>query len=323
MKIFLWFLVICFLIGLLASLWPLYIIIGLVIAGYLIYEAVYFHGQKFQGIKERIQEHIQDCNDLNDHIEELKNTSLVVNRTDYGEAEYHDASRWKVKRETLKNLKYAPYIYDCSRTVCDNARKQPFKYICKYFGIKADEETLEKFEEALNDFSAAEDGKVSLKNERDQIMASIDADVPFLIKKFSKKKLEKKLGFDEVDFSTLYFPKYEFKYVSAGGNTSTKYDVVMDIDNLNRFVGFLSEKIKFKKSAAGQRALMTSKLRQQIKERDHFTCKYCGASIEKEPNLLLEIDHIVPVSKGGLTTEDNLQTLCWRCNRKKGSKVES
>lgn len=323
MKIFLWFLVICFLIGLLASLWPLYIIIGLVIAGYLIYEAVYFHGQKFQDIKERIQEHIQDCNDLNDHIEELKNTSLVVNRTDYGEAEYHDASRWKVKREALKNLKYAPYIYDCSRTVCDNARKQPFKYICKYFGIKADEETLEKFEEALNDFSAAEDGKVSLKNERDQIMASIDADVPFLIKKFSKKKLEKKLGFDEVDFSTLYFPKYEFKYVSAGGNTSTKYDVVMDIDNLNRFVGFLSEKIKFKKSAAGQRALMTSKLRQQIKERDHFTCKYCGASIEKEPNLLLEIDHIVPVSKGGLTTEDNLQTLCWRCNRKKGSKVES
>lgn len=323
MKILLWFLVICFLIGLLASLWPLYIIIGLVIAGYLIYEAVYFHGQKFQGIKERIQEHIQDCNDLNDHIEELKNTSLVVNRTDYGEAEYHDASRWKVKREALKNLKYAPCIYDCSRTVCDNARKQPFKYICKYFGIKADEETLEKFEEALNDFSAAEDGKVSLKNERDQIMASIDADVPFLIKKFSKKKLEKKLGFDEVDFSTLYFPKYEFKYVSAGGNTSTKYDVVMDIDNLNRFVGFLSEKIKFKKSAAGQRALMTSKLRQQIKERDHFTCKYCGASIEKEPNLLLEIDHIVPVSKGGLTTEDNLQTLCWRCNRKKGSKVES
>lgn len=323
MKIFLWFLVICFLIGLLASLWPLYIIIGLVIAGYLIYEAVYFHGQKFQDIKERIQEHIQDCNDLNDHIEELKNTSLVVNRTDYGEAEYHDASRWKVKREALKNLKYAPYIYDCSRTVCDNARKQPFKYICKYFGIKADEETLEKFEEALNDFSAAEDGKVSLKNERDQIMASIDADVPFLIKKFSKKKLEKKLGFDEVDFSTLYFPKYEFKYVSAGGNTSTKYDVVMDIDNLNRFVGFLSEKIKFKKSAAGQRALMTSKLRQQIKERDHFTCKYCGASISKEPNLLLEIDHIVPVSKGGLTTEENLQTLCWRCNRKKGDKVLS
>lgn len=323
MQFILLILVVCLAIALLATIWPLFVFLALIVVAYKIYEVVYFNGQKFLSIKEKIQAHIEDCNDLNQHIEDLKSTSLVVNRTDYGEAEYHDASRWNVKREALKNQKYAPYIYDCSRTVCDNARRQPFKYVCKYFGIKADEPTLERFEAALNDFSAVEDGKVSLKKEREQIMASIDADVPFLIKKFSGKKLEAKLGFDEVDFSTLYFPKYEFKYVSAGGNTSTKYDVVMDIDNLNRFVTFLSEKIKFKKSAAGQRALMTSGLRQYIKERDHFTCRYCGASISKEPNLLLEIDHIVPVSKGGLTTEDNLQTLCWRCNRKKGNKVVS
>lgn len=321
MKAIVWFLFICFLIGLFVSLWPLFIVLGLVAAVYLIYESVYFHGEKFLGIKEKIQAHIQDCNDLNDHIEELKSASLVVNRTDYGKAEYHDASRWNVKREALKKQKYKPYIYDCSRTVCDNARKQPFKYVCKYFGVKADEPTLERFESALNDFSAAEDGKVALKKEREQIMHSIEEEVPFLIKKFSAKKLEKNLGFDEVDFTTLYFPKYEFRYISAGGNTSTKYDIVMDIENLNRFVEFLSEKIKFKNSAAGQRALMTSKLRQHIKERDRFTCRYCGASISKEPNLLLEIDHIVPVSKGGLTTEENLQTLCWRCNRKKGSKM--
>ena len=37
--------------------------------------------------------------------------------------------------------------------------------------------------------------------------------------------------------------------------------------------------------------------------------------------LLLEIDHIVPIVKGGLTTEDNLQTSCWKCNRSKGSKL--
>ena len=121
--------------------------------------------------------------------------------------------------------------------------------------------------------------------------------------------------------STAYFPKYVFEYVSSGGNASTRCDVVMDIDNLNKFIVFLSEKIKFNKSVAGQRALMTSKLRQQIKERDGYTCKHCGASVEQEPHLLLEIDHIIPVSKGGLTTEDNLQTLCWRCNRSKGAKI--
>ena len=45
-------------------------------------------------------------------------------------------------------------------------------------------------------------------------------------------------------------------------------------------------------------------------------------SIEKEPNLLLEIDHIIPIAKNGMTTEENLQTLCWKCNRSKGSKIE-
>ena len=41
----------------------------------------------------------------------------------------------------------------------------------------------------------------------------------------------------------------------------------------------------------------------------------------QEPNLLLEVDHIVPVSKGGLSEPENLQTLCWRCNRTKGAKM--
>ena len=153
---------------LLVYAWPLLLILALIVLVYQIYAVIYFKGEKFGAIKETIQNHIRDCNDLNDHIEELKNTALVVNRIDYGEAAYHDNSRWNVKRDALKKRVYAPYIYECSRTVCDNARKEPFKYICKYFGIKADEETLGKFETALNDFSAAEDGKVALKAERRQ-----------------------------------------------------------------------------------------------------------------------------------------------------------
>lgn len=47
-----------------------------------------------------------------------------------------------------------------------------------------------------------------------------------------------------------------------------------------------------------------------------------GFSTADEKNLLLEIDHIKPLSKGGITAEDNLQTLCWKCNRTKGAKIE-
>ena len=66
---------------------------------------------------------------------------------------------------------------------------------------------------------------------------------------------------------------------------------------------------------------MTNKLRERIKTRDDYTCRNCHNSINKEPNLLLEIDHIIPVSKGGYTVEENLQTLCWKCNRAKSNKL--
>ena len=66
---------------------------------------------------------------------------------------------------------------------------------------------------------------------------------------------------------------------------------------------------------------MTSSLREKIKVRDDYTCQICGLSTYDEKNLLLEIDHITPLSKGGMTAENNLQTLCWRCNRTKGAKV--
>ena len=68
---------------------------------------------------------------------------------------------------------------------------------------------------------------------------------------------------------------------------------------------------------------MTSNLREKIKIRDSYTCQKCTLSTKTERNLLLEIDHIIPLSKGGITSENNLQTLCWKCNRSKGAKIEN
>jgi 5-methylcytosine-specific restriction endonuclease McrA len=44
----------------------------------------------------------------------------------------------------------------------------------------------------------------------------------------------------------------------------------------------------------------------------------CGASPAKDPRTVLHVDHIVPWSKGGETTEDNLRTLCEVCNVGRG-----
>lgn len=299
----------------------LWLVIPIAFLAFKIYEAVYYRSDEFRSLRDRISAHIKDCNDLNDHIEDLKQANIGFNKAQYGHADYHDNSNWNFKRPELKKNTNAPNVHNCSRSVCDNSRKEPVKYVCKYFGFKADEETLGMFERMLNDFTAVQEGKKLLTAEKEQILSDINSEIPWLIKNLGKNRLSKELGFKAIDLSNTFYPTFVFRYVSSGGNASTENVIVMDIANLNAMVNYLNDRIRWKKSVAGQRALMTSKLRQHIIDRDGHSCRQCGIGTAQEPHLLLEVDHIVPVSKGGMTTEDNLQTLCWRCNRSKGAKM--
>ena len=56
------------------------------------------------------------------------------------------------------------------------------------------------------------------------------------------------------------------------------------------------------------------KLRHEVFKRDGYKCRECGASKDETS---LEIDHIVPVARGGTNDINNLQTLCRECNRMK------
>ena len=67
-----------------------------------------------------------------------------------------------------------------------------------------------------------------------------------------------------------------------------------------------------------QRKLMTKALREQIMERDNYTCQICGKYMPDEVGL--QIDHIVPVAKGGKTVPSNLRVLCNKCNGRKGAR---
>lgn len=65
-----------------------------------------------------------------------------------------------------------------------------------------------------------------------------------------------------------------------------------------------------------ERLKMTQALRYFILKRDNFTCQLCGRT-PADDGVKLEVDHIIPVSKGGKTIESNLRTLCYDCNRGK------
>ncbi len=289
---------------------------------YRLFLYIYFSSKKFTVLKESIKKNVQDCNELNSHIEDLKHSyKFYKKRLDVGISSFTDNSLWNYQRTELSKFKEGDNIHHCSRQVCANARTQPFKYVCKYFDIDCNEETLAFYEDLINKFSAVEQGKASYIAERDALINSIRDKVPTIILWLSKKRLYQNLGIKPFDLKDKYYPSYQFLYISSGGNSSLECTVDFDTPTLEKFAQHIVSVIERKNSIAFQRQLMTRELREQIKSRDEFKCAHCGVSVSEEPHLLLEVDHIIPVSKGGKTVPENLQTLCWRCNRSKGDKL--
>ena len=70
---------------------------------------------------------------------------------------------------------------------------------------------------------------------------------------------------------------------------------------------------------------ISPKVRNEILERNGFTCQLCGAGaqdpdpINRSRTVRLHIDHIVPVSQGGTDNPTNLRVLCSTCNEGKSN----
>ncbi|MES9969981.1 MAG: HNH endonuclease [Candidatus Thiodiazotropha sp.] len=63
------------------------------------------------------------------------------------------------------------------------------------------------------------------------------------------------------------------------------------------------------------------KLRLKVFKRDSYKCVLCGRSPATEHGVVLHVDHIIPFSEGGETSEENLQTLCQECNLGKSNQL--
>ena len=59
---------------------------------------------------------------------------------------------------------------------------------------------------------------------------------------------------------------------------------------------------------------LSKKTRFEVFKRDKFTCQYCG---KRPPDVVLEVDHILPKIEGGKDDKANLTTACFACNRGK------
>jgi len=69
-----------------------------------------------------------------------------------------------------------------------------------------------------------------------------------------------------------------------------------------------------------KRKSLSKKVRFEVFKRDKFQCQYCG---KKAPDVVLNVDHIDPVAKGGTNEVINLITSCFDCNQGKKARLLS
>lgn len=63
---------------------------------------------------------------------------------------------------------------------------------------------------------------------------------------------------------------------------------------------------------------ISNALRFEVFQRDRHTCQYCG---RRAPEVELEVDHLIPVARGGTDAFENLITSCRECNSGKSAKL--
>lgn len=78
--------------------------------------------------------------------------------------------------------------------------------------------------------------------------------------------------------------------------------------------------IQPRRTRQSRRAGLTASVRFAIFKRDGYRCRLCGASPRDAESIRLEVDHITPHARGGTNDHANLWTLCFTCNRGKGTR---
>lgn len=245
-------------------------------------------------------------------ISQLFGTRLVRNET-INDDEYNYIRPYK---KTI-----TPFTAEVSAAVFASAENNPLEYVVKNFypNKKMYPEQIQKLYLLVEELETLREAKQIIENYKVEYQQYL-GDVPDFIMEDDEAGFYSRLGFANIDESVLTV-EYKFSYTSGGGMAQRSFTVPMTEETIVELIKVLESKLTASAFAKEQRTLMTKKLREFIKKRDNFTCCNCGNSTHVEPNLLLEIDHIIPVAKGGCTVEDNLQTLCWKCNRSKSDKI--
>lgn len=279
----------------------------------------YYDSPSFMKIKETCESLMSTQREFNEYITEKVQSISQLFGTRVVRNETVIQDEYNYMRPYKKTI--TPFTAEVSAAIFASAENNPLEYVvkCFYPNKGSYPEQIQKLYLLVEELETLKDAKQIIENYKAEYQQYL-GDVPDYIMKYDEAGFYTRLGFANIDESVLAV-EYKFSYTSGGGMAQRSFTVPMTEETIAELIKVLESKLTASAFAKEQRMLMTKKLRDFIKNRDNFTCCNCGNSTHKEPNLLLEIDHIIPVAKGGYTVEDNLQTLCWKCNRSKSDKI--
>lgn len=279
----------------------------------------YYNSDEFLKVKKACETLMNSQREFNEYITEKVNAISHLFGTKVIRNETINEDEYKYVRPYKKTI--SPFTAEVSATIFASAENHPLDYVIKNFYSNKElyPEQIQKLHQLIGELETLKDAKQIIDNYKIEYQKYL-GNVPEYVMINDEEGFYSRLGFARIDENVLNV-EYKFSYTSGGGMAKRTFSVPMTEETIVDLIKALEGKLSAHSFLKEQRALMTSKLREYIKKRDNYTCCNCGNSIYAEPNLLLEIDHIVPISKGGCTTENNLQTLCWKCNRAKSAKV--
>ncbi len=126
-----------------------------------------------------------------------------------------------------------------------------------------------------------------------------------------------------------YFKEKDAKWLKLNAHKNRERSRIWRINNLQlarsmdkRYKKNNKEKVSFdtikrrrRKTSLGE---FTFKEWEHIKKLYKYTCLSCKKT---KPHIKLTQDHVIPISKGGSNSAENIQPLCRVCNCKKGTKI--
>jgi len=219
-----------------------------------------------------------------------------------GDAYYHKCLIYFIK---LKN-------YDDAIQTCSNFIKklkqysyydEGHNYLLKIYSMRGDcYQNIGQLEKAINDFNIV----LELDN-RNSYAYYLRGETFLELGKYE-------LGLNDLKNSIKYEKNVSYRELAQNlidilENSKNEFEIkeklriILNLDNKPSFIEKTS------------REKIPEAVRHAVWRRDEGRCVECGS------NENLEYDHIIPFSKGGSSTERNIQLLCESCNRKKGANI--